>query len=168
MIAMVHPGPGSRTRELLRELYGPSTSRYEHQRDPHLIAAWDPFEPDPATGEATLDDLAAHLNRPVDVSPYPLRRHVWHCTVLTARHDRVLTDTTWAQIAARLLDAAGIAPFGDLFACRWIALRHARDHIHLIATLARQDGRRPNLHGNWYRMRDTCDLIEAQLGLGAV
>ena len=101
----------------------------------------------------------------MDASPYLLRRHVWHCTVLTARHDRVLTDTTWAQIAARLLDAAGIAPFGDLFACRWIALRHARDHIHLVATLVRQDGRRPNLRGNFYRMRETCDLIEAQLGL---
>lgn len=29
-----------------------------------------------------------------------------------------------------------------------IAPRHARDHIHLVATLARQDGRRPNLRDN--------------------
>ncbi|MFI0422426.1 hypothetical protein [Spongiactinospora sp. 9N601] len=65
---------------------------------------------------------------------------------------------------ATLMDAAGIAPAGDLFACRWIALRHARDHIHLVATLVRQDGRRPNLR-NWYRRRDVCDLIESELGL---
>ncbi|WP_442942663.1 relaxase/mobilization nuclease domain-containing protein [Nonomuraea sp. LP-02] len=84
---------------------------------------------------------------------------------MTARHDRPLTDTTWAQIATQLIDAAGIAPYGDLDACRWIALRHARDHVHLVTTLVRQDGRIPEMHGYWYRMRDTCDRIEAELGL---
>ncbi|MFI0418377.1 hypothetical protein [Spongiactinospora sp. 9N601] len=84
---------------------------------------------------------------------------------MTARHARVLTDDEWAWIAAHLMHAAGIAPIDDLEACRWIALRHARDHIHLVATLARQDGRRPNLNGNWNRMRSTCDWIEARLGL---
>ncbi|WP_435826745.1 relaxase/mobilization nuclease domain-containing protein [Nonomuraea dietziae] len=79
---------------------------------------------------------------------------------MTARHDRPLTDTTWARIATRL-----IAPLGDVEACRWIALRHAHDHIHLVVTLTRQDGRIPEMHGNWYRMRDTCDRIEAELGV---
>ncbi|RVX39149.1 hypothetical protein EDD27_1496 [Nonomuraea polychroma] len=82
-----------------------------------------------------------------------------------ADRDRPLIDTTWARIATRLIDAAGIAPLGDVEACRWIALRHARDHIHLVATLARQDGRIPEMHGNWYRMRETCDRIEAELAL---
>ncbi|WP_336217141.1 hypothetical protein [Nonomuraea sp. LPB2021202275-12-8] len=94
-----------------------------------------------------------------------MHRDVWHCTVLTARHDRPLTDTAWAWIAVRLVDAAGIAPLGDVEACRWVALRHARDHVHLVATLARQDGRLPELRGNWYRMRETRDQIEAELGL---
>ncbi|MBB5081483.1 hypothetical protein [Nonomuraea endophytica] len=90
---------------------------------------------------------------------------MWHCTTLTARTDRPLADVEWAHVAVLLLDAAGIAPLGDVEACRWIALRHARDHIHLVATLARQDGRRPNLRGNYYRIRDTCDQIENELGL---
>jgi hypothetical protein len=162
---MVHPGPRLRTRDLLRELYGPGKSHYEQQSNPHLIATWDFFEPDPARTDATLDDLAMHLNRPAEYYARRLVRYVWHCTALTARHDRPLTDTTWAWIAIRLVDAAGIAPLGDVEACRWIALRHARDHVHLVATLVRQDGRLPEMHGNWYRMRETCDRIEAELGL---
>lgn len=165
MIARVHPGPRSRTRDLLRELYGPGKSRHEQQSDPHLIATWDPFEPNPARTHATLDDLATHLNRPAEHFAWPLHRYVWHCTVLTARHDRPLIDTTWAWIAARLVNAAGIAPLGDVEACRWIALRHACDHVHLVAILARQDGRISQMRGNWCRMRETCDQIEAELGL---
>ncbi len=86
-------------------------------------------------------------------------------TALTARHDRPLTDTTRAWIAARLIAAVGIASLGDVEACRWVALRHARDHVHLVATLVRQDGRLPEMRGNWYRMRETCDRIEAEFGL---
>ncbi|MFI0418376.1 hypothetical protein [Spongiactinospora sp. 9N601] len=63
MIAKAHPGPGSRLRKLLQELYGPGTSRYEQRTGPHLIAAWDPFEADPATGAATIGELAAHFDR---------------------------------------------------------------------------------------------------------
>ncbi|MFD1541885.1 hypothetical protein [Nonomuraea guangzhouensis] len=96
MIAMVHPGPGLRTRDLLRELYGRDKSRYEQQSHPHLIATWDPFEPDPARTHATLDDLATHLNRPAEHYAQPLVQYVWYCTALTARHDRPLPDTTWA------------------------------------------------------------------------
>ncbi|MFJ3754468.1 hypothetical protein [Streptomyces rubiginosohelvolus] len=39
-----------------------------------------------------------------------------------------------------MVAAAGIVPHGDTQACRWVAARHADDHIHLVATLARQDG----------------------------
>ncbi|MBR7678698.1 mobilization protein, partial [Streptomyces daliensis] len=34
-------------------------------------------------------------------------------------------------------------PAGDAEACRWVAVRHAPDHIHIAATLVREDGRRP-------------------------
>ena len=40
----------------------------------------------------------------------------------------------------------GLAPFGEEDdAVRWVAIRHGEDHIHLVAMLARQDGRRPRL-----------------------
>ena len=37
----------------------------------------------------------------------------------------------------------GLAPEGDDLGVRWVAVRHAPDHIHLVATLARQDRHRP-------------------------
>lgn len=37
--------------------------------------------------------------------------------------------------------AVGLARHGDHHAVRWLAVRHATDHIHLVATLIRQDGR---------------------------
>ncbi len=68
---------------------------------------------------------------------------VWHCPVRAAPEDPILTDDQWADIAHRIVAAAGIAPDGDPEACRWVAVRHADDHIHIAATLVRQDGRRP-------------------------
>jgi hypothetical protein len=54
--------------------------------------------------------------------------------------DRTLTDAQWAHIAAEMVAAVGIAPHGDPDAVRWVAIRHADDHIHIVATLVRQDG----------------------------
>jgi len=34
------------------------------------------------------------------------------------------------------MDRTGLAPFGDALGVRWVAVRHAADHIHLVATLA--------------------------------
>ena len=49
----------------------------------------------------------------------------------------------WAQVAAQVMDRTGLAPAGDELGVRWVAVRHAADHVHLVATLARQDGTRP-------------------------
>ena len=57
--------------------------------------------------------------------------------------DRMLSVAEWAQVAARIMHRAGLAPEGDGLGVRWVAVRHAADHIHLVATLARQDGTRP-------------------------
>ena len=56
--------------------------------------------------------------------------------------DRYLSDDDWRDIAETYMDRLGLAPHGDDLAVRWIAVRHADDHVHIVATLARQDGRR--------------------------
>jgi hypothetical protein len=61
------------------------------------------------------------------------------------------------------MDATGLAAFGDLNAVRWIAVRHPDNHIHLAATLVRQDGR--TAHG-WPRLR--CYELEKRYGLRRV
>ena len=126
--------------------------------------------PDPGRDEnATLTELARHLDEPVRLrnSEFgkPVTDHVWHCPVRAAPEDRYLSDAEWAEIAHRIVHAAGIAPDGDDLACRWIAVRHADDHIHILATTVREDGRRPKLHDSGIRVGDECREIEKDYGL---
>ena len=65
------------------------------------------------------------------------------------------------------MDRTGLAPFGDDLGVRWVAVRHAADHIHLVATLARQDGNRPRIWNDFYRVREACQAAEARFGLRA-
>ena len=90
---------------------------------------------------------------------------MWHCPVRTAPGDRYLTDAEWAEVARRIVHATGIAPEGDDKACRWIAVRHADDHIHIMATTVRADGRRPRTNRDGRRAQAECRKIEAEFGL---
>ncbi|MER5494247.1 mobilization protein [Streptomyces sp. NPDC002490] len=158
---------GSRTYGLLAYLYGPGR-RDEHE-DPHIVASWQPvLAPDPGRDPAaTLKQLTDRLDLPVLALPADRRptRHVWHCPVRTSPGDRLLTDTEWAEVARRIVHATGIAQAGDDQACRWIAVRHAPDHIHIVATLKRQDGRSPRRHNDSDRAQAECRQIEKDFGL---
>ncbi|MFH9617195.1 relaxase/mobilization nuclease domain-containing protein [Streptomyces pratensis] len=168
MIAAIKPA-GSNTRGLLAYLYGPG--QHDEHLDPHLVAAFAMLGmPDPGRDEhATLTELGHHVDEPVRLrnSEFgkPVTDHVWHCSVRAAPEDRYLSDTEWGEIAQRIVQAAGIAPEGDDLACRWIAVRHADDHIHILATTVREDGRRPKLHGSGVRVGDECRQIEEDYGL---
>ncbi|MGW3848973.1 relaxase/mobilization nuclease domain-containing protein [Streptomyces fagopyri] len=158
---------GSRTYGLLKYLYGPG--RRDEHTDPHRVASWMPgLAPDPGRDlSATIKQLTDRLDLPVLALPKNRRpaRHVWHCPVRTAPGDRHLTDTEWAEVARRIVHATGIAEEGDDKACRWIAVRHADDHIHLVATLVREDGRRPRRHQDGIRAQAECREIEKEFGL---
>ncbi len=52
-------------------------------------------------------------------------------------------------------------------AVRWVAVRHAPDHIHLVATLARQDRLRPKMWNDFLQVREACQEAERQFGLRA-
>ncbi|MET9143802.1 mobilization protein [Streptomyces sp. NPDC004042] len=168
MIAAIKPA-GSNTRGLLAYLYGPG--RHDEHTDPHIVAGFAMLGmPDPGRDpDATLTQLARHLDEPVHLRNSEFGRkvtdHVWHCPVRTAPEDRRLSDAEWADIAQRIVEATGIAPAGDDLACRWIAVRHADDHIHILATTVREDGRRPKLHDSGVRVGDACRQIETDYGL---
>ncbi|MFF0191335.1 hypothetical protein ACFYT5_00045 [Streptomyces anulatus] len=91
--------------------------------------------------------------------------HVWHVAIRNAPTDRTLTDTEWATVAAEMVAVAGIAPHGDEHGCRWVAVRHAPDHIHIVATLARRDGRHPRIRGDILRMHAAARAFETAWGL---
>ncbi|MFE3863526.1 relaxase/mobilization nuclease domain-containing protein [Streptomyces goshikiensis] len=160
---------GSDSRGLIVYLFGPG--RRDEHTDPHIVAAWDMAgAPDPGRDPtATYTQLAKRLDAHVDLRTRELGgkkppQHVWHCPVRTAPGDRYLTDAEWAEVA-RIVHATGIAPEGDERACRWIAVRHADDHIHVMATTVRADGRRPRTHRDGQRAQAECRKIEAEFGL---
>ena len=94
------------------------------------------------------------------------RGYVWHCSARVAATDRVLSDGEWAGIARELLDGAGIAERGDAGGPRWVAVRHAEDHIHIAAVLVRQDtSRRFWPHHDYPKLRAAARRIEQRLGL---
>ncbi|MFE0137324.1 relaxase/mobilization nuclease domain-containing protein [Streptomyces sp. NPDC059037] len=161
---------GSDTRGLINYLFGPG--RRDEHTDPHIVAAWDMAgAPDPGRNpEVTYTQLARRLDHHVDLRTRELGgkkppKHVWHCPVRTAPGDRYLNDAEWAEVARRVVAATGIAPEGDDQACRWIAVRHAEDHIHILATTVRADGRRPRTNRDGWRAQKECRRIEAEFGL---
>ncbi|WP_369357896.1 relaxase/mobilization nuclease domain-containing protein [Streptomyces sp. cg2] len=167
MIPRIHK-QGSGTFGLLKYLYGKGT--HEEHIDPHLVASFDGMAPDPGRDpSATKQDLQRLLDQPLHLFDADQRpdKHVWHCSVRAAPDDRILTDAEWGDIARRTVAATGIDP-GDGAGCRWAAVRHADDHIHIIATLVREDGRRPDHHFSGKRAQAEARLIEADYELHRV
>ncbi|WP_420036074.1 relaxase/mobilization nuclease domain-containing protein [Streptomyces sp. cg28] len=162
---------GDDTHGLLKYLYGPGKA--EEHIDPHLVAAWDSLAPDPGRNpdrKATLRALQILLDQPVVALPESDRpaEHVWHLSVRAAPEDPILTDAQWADIARRMVSATGIAPDGDDAACRWAAIRHADDHIHIVATVVRHDGRQARIRRDGARAQTEARQIEIDYGLRRV
>jgi hypothetical protein len=159
---------GSNAGGLLRYLYGPG--RANEHTDPHLVAGFaDPAELEPerrASGLSDLRRLAGLLAQPVAaLACQSCDKPVWHCSVRAAPEDRTLSDSEWAQVAAGIMHRTGLAAEGDDMGVRWVAVRHAGDHIHVVATLARQDGGKPRTWNDFYRVREACQDAERRFGL---
>jgi hypothetical protein len=159
---------GTRVAGLVRYLYGPGR-RNEHT-NPHIVAGYrHPTALEPGLrpgGGRDFRHLIDALNSPLETTRRtPLAKPVWQCSIRAAPTDRILSDAEWADIAEEVMHQTGIAPHGDDQACRWIAVRHADDHIHLVATLARDDGRNPRLRRDYFQVRDACRIVERRYGL---
>ncbi|WML81830.1 mobilization protein [Streptomyces sp. VNUA74] len=170
MIPKIILGKGPQaTRRTIGYLFG--KGRANEHIDPHLVASWNGFAPDPGRSphrdpKEVEAQLAAQLDQPVKMLGDKAPKHtVWHCPVRAAPEDPILTDAQWADIARRIVAASGIAPEGDEEACRWVAVRHADDHIHIAATLVRQDGRRPQRDYDQRSVQREARQIEVDYGL---
>ncbi|MFG2564701.1 relaxase/mobilization nuclease domain-containing protein [Streptomyces sp. NPDC048567] len=160
---------GSRTIGLLAYLYGPG--KHEEHVDPHLVASFDGMSPDPGRDpNSTLKELQELLDQPVMALAEHARpaKHVWHTSVRADPGDRTLSDEEWAGIARRIVAATGIDPGEGQPGCRWVAVRHADDHIHIVATLVTEDGHRPDDFRSGARAQSEARLIEKELGLHQV
>jgi hypothetical protein len=125
---------------LLGELYQP------RDRDPHglphlLGGAQEPASLEPerrSSGERNIARLACWLNTVPAPGPRRARRPrppIWHCMVRADPGDDPLSDAQWHQIAARIMEQAGLGGSMPGWVPRWVAVRHGRDHVHIIAAL---------------------------------
>ncbi|MFI5800873.1 relaxase/mobilization nuclease domain-containing protein [Streptomyces sp. NPDC051677] len=170
MIAKISGGKD--TAGLIRYLF--DTKKAKDHTDPHLVASWDGFAPDPGraddfdtTKRLLVADLDLHVKQARRLGRAP-EKHTWHCSIRAAESDRHLSDEEWADIARRVVAATGIAPEGDPDGCRWVAVRHAPDHIHIAATKVRGDLRTAR-HWNDYLTADReLAAIEKEYGLHQV
>ena len=169
MIGKITAPRGERVEGLIRYLFGPG--RREEHTDPHIVAGWrHPAELEPplrADGRRDFRRLLGLLNPPhAAMGAWGLARPVWHCSMRAAPGDKMLSDDEWTQIACDVMNRTGLSPFGqEDDAVRWAAIRHGDDHIHIIAMLARQDGRRPRVSNDRYRVREACLAAEERYGL---
>jgi len=169
MIGKITKPRGERVEPLIYYLYGPG--RHEEHTDPHIVAGWrHPAELEPPLREDGKRDfrrLLGLLNQPhAAMGERGFARPVWHCSMRAAPSDKMLSDDEWARIACDVMDRTGLSPYGqEDNAVRWVAVRHGDDHIHIVAMLARQDGRRPRLNYDYYRVRDACLAAEERYGL---
>jgi hypothetical protein len=159
---------GTDARRLLYYLYGPGKAN-EHT-DPHVVAGFcDPADLEPERrpgGSRDFRRLAGLLAQPLAALAGPGHaKPVWHCSIRAAPQDRLLSDAEWAQVAVQVMVRTSLAPAGDDLGVRWVAIRHAADHVHVVATLARQDGTRPRIWNDFFRVREACQDAEARFGL---
>jgi hypothetical protein len=169
VIGKISDPRGERVSGLIYYLFGPG--RREEHTDPHLIAGWrHPAELEPplrADGHRDFRRLNGLLQQPhAALGPRGFDRPVWHCAVRAAPEDKMLSDDEWAEIAGDIMHRTGLAPYGrEDDAVRWVAVRHGDDHIHVVAMLARQDGGKPRLSNERYRVRGACRAAEERYGL---
>ena len=164
---------GRNVTGLLYYLYGPGKS--DEHTDPHLVAGWrDPPSIEPPlkpNGARDFRRLTGLLNAPLDaIGRCGHDDTVWHCVLSASSADKPLSDEQWNQIADEFMHRMGLARRDDAAGVRWVAVRHGLskggiDHIHIAATLARQDGGLPSIHNDFLKARKACLAIEEQFGL---
>jgi hypothetical protein len=160
---------GSSVYGLVKYLYGEGR-RNEHT-DAHMVASWDGWpermEPqlDATSGRHDVAPLVRLLEQPVRGCDRAPAEFVYHLVLRNAPEDRRLSDEEWADVCTEAMARTGIAPHDDPAGCRWVAVRHAEDHVHLVATLAREDGRAPHLWRDHYRLAEIRHEFEDRYGL---
>ena len=184
---------GGDTGGLMRYLVGPG--RANEHTNPHVIAGsrdivrkwgdWETISLSQASEIATRLDAYMH-----ETGTFPtgkVRRfnpatgqvewtgeieatHVWHCSLSLSPEEAALGDEVWGRIASDFMDEMGFTGSDGKAPCRWVAIHHGSaknggDHIHIAATIVREDGTK---WSPWYDQRKaqrTCNTLEHRYGL---
>ncbi|QOT19883.1 relaxase/mobilization nuclease domain-containing protein [Paenarthrobacter sp. YJN-5] len=163
---------GERMAGLLVYLAGPG--RANEHTDPHLVAGSAPImawhNDDQLNRDAALS-IAHQLDQARNVLGVEVKGgHVWHCSLSLRADEGDLTDEKWAQIATDFMDEMGFTEASGKAPVAWVAIRHGHskagnDHIHIAASMAREDGTKWSSHLDYKRAQDTARALEKKHGL---
>ena len=184
---------GGDTGGLMRYLVGPGRAN-EHE-NPHVIAGsrdivrkWGDWE---TISVSQADELATRLDAYMhETGTFPTGKarrfnpatgqvewtgeieatHVWHCSLSLSPEEAALGDEVWGRIASDFMDEMGFTGADGKAPCRWVAIHHGSaknggDHIHIAATIVREDGTK---WSPWYdqrRAQKACNTLEHRYGL---
>lgn len=184
---------GGDTGGLMRYLVGPGRAN-EHE-NPHVIAGsrdivrkwgdWETISVSQASEIATRLDAYMH-----ETGTFPTGKtrrfnpatgqvewtgeieatHVWHCSLSLSPEEAALGDEVWGRIASDFMSEMGFTGTDGKAPCRWVAIHHGSaknggDHIHIAATIVREDGTK---WSPWYdqrRAQKACNVLEHRYGL---
>lgn len=154
----------------LARLYEPRPEG--HEVAPHLIACWEGgmmlagLQPGPEWRPG-VRRLAGILELPVAaLGTQAPELPVWHCVASAAPGDPLLGDEAWAAVAAEVMHRTGYCERGrEHEGVRWIAIRNSLTRVHVVATLARQDGRRAHSAHEYHRIGEVMRWAEREHGL---
>ena len=184
---------GGDTGGLMRYLVGPGRAN-EHE-NPHVIAGsrdivrkWGDWE---TISVSQADEIATRLDAYMhETGTFPTGKarrfnpatgavewngeieatHVWHCSLSLSPEEAALGDEVWGRIAADFMSEMGFTGSDGKAPCRWVAIHHGSaknggDHIHIAATVVREDGTK---WSSWYdqrRAQKACNVLEHRYGL---
>jgi hypothetical protein len=96
--------------------------------------------------------------------------HVWHCSLALHPEEPAVGDPKWGAIASRFMALMELEPADGGPACRWVAIHHGPakgggDHIHIVANVVGEDGRRWGEHNDQVRAQSAAAELEREFGL---
>jgi hypothetical protein len=162
---------GDRMVGLMNYLAGPG-KKNEHE-DIHIVAS-SPLVFAHPTGVALSQVDALKVAREMDV-PHDVfnvtvpKGHVFHCSLSLSAEEGIQSDERWAEIAADFADKMGFTETSGKAPLRWVAVRHGlssagNDHVHIVASIVREDGTKWSDYNDRPRVQKAAREIEAKYG----
>ena len=95
--------------------------------------------------------------------------HVWHASLSLADGES-FTDEQWGEVVQGFADEMGFTQTSGKAPARWVAIHHGagkggHDHVHIAASMVREDGTRWSSYRDFPRAQQACRELERKHGL---
>ncbi len=166
---------GTKMVGLVQYLAGPG--RANEHTDMHVVCASDLVVSVDA-GQALVGDVSLALGRELDLprktfQPHDERASVFHASLSLGPDEGPKDDAFWADVVREFMDEMGFDGSDGKTPARWVAIRHGvskngNDHVHIAASMVREDGTRWSQHNNYVKAQRIARRLEEKHGLRVV